>query len=217
MELNRKALFKSFLLYLGLLILIELSSVFSKIYLSEKSVLTLAGIWMLLTIPIYILSKKIKYLNYTYSVFNALIAGVAIGSYYSFKAVNLDNIFFWIVGFCLAMVINHWLIVITNNYKKISLINIILSLIGMGLTIYLLITLNSSLGTYLLFLTVIYLCFFIALYLNKEESFNYLDLVNFASLLMFGGVFLIILIIITEGDGVEFLDMSWWKDGKRRT
>ena len=216
MDLKRKILFKSFLLYLGLFILIQLSSVFSKRYLAEKSALTLAGIWLLLTIPIYILSKKIKYLNYVYSIFNAVIVGVAIGSYYSIKSVDLHNISFWLLGFCLAMLLSYQLIAISNRCKKISLINIILSLIGIATTIYLWVTIGPSMGSYLLFIMIIYLCFFISLYFQADD-FHYLDIVNFGSLLMFGGVFLIIIIIITEGDGIEFLDMSWWKDGKKKT
>ncbi|WP_018248403.1 hypothetical protein [Orenia marismortui] len=175
----------------------------------------IAVVWMVLTIPGYILSKKIRYISYLYPIINAVIAGMTIASYYIIQSIEADILDCHIFGFILFMVFNYGIIIITSKRKQISLINIILSIIGGLAAIYLWTVISVSLGSHLLFLIIIYLCFFIALYLNKQKDSNYLTIVNFASVIMFGGVFLLVLILITEGEGIEILDMSWWKDRKK--
>ncbi|TDX46349.1 hypothetical protein [Orenia marismortui] len=217
--MNRKEnfLFKTFAFYIILFLLIQISLKLNLKYMTGRLtfIIAVAVVWMFLTIPGYIFSKKIKYISYLYPIINAVITGMTIASYYIIQSIEVDILDCHIFGFILFMVFNYGIIIITSKRKQISLINIILSIIGSLATIYLWTVISVSLGSHLLFLIIIYLCFFIALYLNKQKDSNYLTIVNFASVIMFGGVFLLVLILITEGDGIEILDMSWWKDRKK--
>lgn len=108
----------------------------------------------------------------------------------------------------------HILVFLSVKTIRICKANIIISIIGIAAGLYVWITLNPSLGSQMVFLIFINLCFFISLNARKNEENNYVNVVNWASLIMLAGVFIIVLAILTDGDGLEIMDTGWW-DGTR--
>lgn len=193
MVMRGKGLLKSFLEYIGLFIVIQLSLILGTTYVNGKVAFIIALIWMVITIPLYFISKKLAIFKYPYSVLNAVIAALAISAFYLLKTVQLYNVFLGICGFVIFMMISYTFITITNRKMEISLVNMILCIGGIAVSIYIWIKGSPSVGSYLLFSIVIYLCFFISVFLRRKQESDHLEIVNIASLLMLFGVFLIVL------------------------
>lgn len=110
---------RSFFTYACLFIIIQISQMFSIKYISGSVALLAAIIWLFITIPLYILFKRIESPKYMYSMINAIIAGLTISSYYTIKSVKLDNTFLVSIGVFLFMILSYMLIVFTDKKTRL--------------------------------------------------------------------------------------------------
>lgn len=165
MTIEQKNLSKSFLIYMSLFFITQLSLLLSATYVSAVIACTTAVIWMIISIPVYCLFKKLQYFKFIYPILNAFIAGITISAYYTIENVKLQDSLLWIFAPLVLYIIS----------------------------------------------------FLIVLYLKRKKASNHIEIINLSSLIMFGGVFLIVLLVITEGDAIEILELTELLDRKKNT
>lgn len=216
MVLGEKDLKISFFMYTVLMLITQLSFKLSLTSIDGANALLISIIWMVLTIPMYFIFNKGNKLRYVYSILNSLIAGVAISSLYSYKSIEAYSIVGTIVIFSIAMYVNYRVMKMTKKQRLISHINIIISVLGIMISIYIWMVFNPMVGSCLTFSIIIYMCFNISIYMTKKQEESYIKVVSKGSLIMFGGVFLAVLTAITDGDGLDLLDASWWSDTRKK-
>lgn len=212
-------LLKPYLYFILLYVIINISNRVSIIAVQNKLAIIIAVLWMFVTIALYFLyMRKNNNTNIIilYSLSNAIIGGIAISSYYSLKNVVPYPTIALVFVFSGIMVINFCLINVVKRKILFTKINIVMTIILMISSICLWIEDYQSLGSSLVFLTVIYLCFSIALHQVVKRSLDWSSIIPISSLLMFGGLLLVVIIAITEGDGLEVLDLDFDFPGDKK-
>ncbi|NLK28711.1 MAG: hypothetical protein GX306_10280 [Clostridiales bacterium] len=76
---------------------------------------------------------------------------------------------------------------------------------------------NKSLGSSLVFLSVIYLCFNLAIYRDIDKGPSYIRILGKASLFMFAGVIVTVIVALSEGELLDLFGGSYTgeKDKKK--
>lgn len=205
MTINRKELLKIYIIYISLFIIINVVNRISLNLIDGATALLLSIVLIFITIMLYFVIVRRNSII-VYSIFNAIVAGGAISYYYSIKSVVPYNSFILIFGFTLMMLINYYFIIRTKRQYVFIRINIIISIMVIIAGIYIVVGNYLSLGSSLMFLSIFYLCFNISLlrYINKSE--NYIKILSFATILMFGGL---IIAITGEDDLLEIGEGLW--------
>lgn len=210
--MKRNDMIKSYLYFILLFVIINISSRISVMAMNGIVALSLSAIWVVVTIALYFIcikknSKTMPIIFYSLS--NAILGGIAISAYYSLKNVAPLSMVALVVVFGGLMLINYVLINVVKRKTIFTGINVIVSIIIMIASAYLWIMKDQSLGSSLTFQAVIYLCFSIALHFVVKKSYEWVRIIPIASLLMFGGLLLVAIIAITEGDGIDAIDIDF--------
>jgi hypothetical protein len=188
-------------------------------YLSFDSggILMISFAWMLLTIPIFLFTKR-KRTTIIYILFNALVAGITISGYYLYKEIEIYNIM--TVSLC-------YIVILTANYlamyylqikRTVNIVSTSLSVLGLVFGIYRWTEGNLTLGSSIVFTSIIILCMNISFlyYLSDKRKYDFMGVVKLSSLLMFGGIFFAVLTAISEGESLTLFDGSWG-EGKKKS
>lgn len=216
MILNRSELYKGYFFYFILVVMIFIINNLSSIFIDGRIALILAISWIVFSILIYFILRKNQKGLRAYSVLNAIISGIAMSSYYTLEDINLFNPMIILAIFGLVLIIDY---IMMNKIKtikyfiKIKIILLILILIG---CIYIWLTYSSSYGSGLTFMTIILLSINISLLLIQSKEVNYTVIVGLASLLMFGGILVCILVALTEGEVLDILTFDSWEKNKKK-
>ncbi|GMQ57222.1 hypothetical protein AN1V17_16170 [Vallitalea sediminicola] len=216
MSLNRSELYKGYFFCFILVVMIFLINNLSSIFIDGRIALILAISWILFSVFIYFILRKNQKGLRVYSVLNAIISGIAMSSYYTLEDINLFNPMIILAIFGLVMIIDYMMMNKIKTIKffiKIKIILLILILIG---CIYIWLTYSSSYGSGLTFMTIILLSINISLLLIQNKEVNYTVIVGLASLLMFGGILVCILVALTEGEVLDILTFDSWENNKKK-
>lgn len=213
--LEKKELSKIYYAYIGLFILIHAVNSISLASINGVIALITGIIWMITTLFLYFfyIKKKKRYII-IYSTINAIFAGITISSYYSIKQVIPYNPLAMILIFTSIMLINYKYLVNSDQKKEFAMNNIIGSIIAIFMSIFVWIALSSSVGSSLVFMIIIYLCFNTAVFKMTEQGSIILAT---ASMLMFAGVLIAVIQALMEGDGIDILFDGWFGSNKNKT
>lgn len=201
-----------YLYFTFLYLIINFSNRLSIIAVPGMLALVTSVIWMIVSIVlyfIYIRKNKGAVTIVLYSLINSIVGGIAISAFYSMKNVTPYSTIILISVFTGLMVINFCFINLINRKLIFTRINMVLSIILIIFSFYLWTKSSVSLGSSLVFLSIIYLCFGIALHLVVKKSYDWSGIIPIASLIMFAGILLVVILAITEGDGLEIFDIDF--------
>jgi len=168
------------------------------------------GVWMLLTVVIYLLYLRKngnKYSVIAYALINALVGGVSISAYYSLKNVTPYNSALSILIFAGLLLLNLCLSLLIRRRLAFPLVNLAITIILLCAAGYLWGARNKSFGSSMFFMLIVYLCFAIAQLLVEKYQKAWINLISLSSLIMFGGILLVVLVAISEGDALELLEL----------
>jgi hypothetical protein len=210
--MERKDLATAYIYSFILFILLNIANKVSMAAVNGKIAIALAVIWMILSIVIYFVSirkRKSKSAVFLYSILNAVLGGVAISAYYSLKDVAPYRPILMVGVFGALMLANYLLLYISAFKSAFTIINIILSIAIFIAAVYIWIDKDRSLGSSLIFLSMVYLCFSISLHIVIRKDLSRSHLVALSSLLMFGGLFFAVIVMLSEGDALEVLDIDF--------
>lgn len=219
--MGRGKLFEVYVYYILLYIMFIISTYISKELIGGSAAIVVSIIWMIMSATLYFLAIRKSHNNYVvliYAALNAVIGGIAASAYYSIKTVTPYSPIYLVLFLAALMLVNYGIMCIINNKRNFAIINLVFTVLLLIFLCIKWIKGDLSLGSSLVFLCVIYLCFSIALYLVIMINQEWFNIIPLASLLMFGGILLVVLIVITEGevlDGIE-IDLSTGSKKKSR-
>ncbi|QUH26186.1 hypothetical protein [Serpentinicella alkaliphila] len=207
---EKKELLKIYYIYIGLFALTNIVSSISITLIDGKKALITGIIWVIATILIYyfLISKK-ESLIIIYSTINAILTGVVISSYYSIKLASPYNPLILVVMFAISMLLNYKFLIKIKQKKTFIKNNIIATTIVIIISVIVWIVYSLSVGSSLLFMNVIYLCFNISLFRAIDKDYIYIRILGNASMLMFGGILFFVIQALTEGEGIDIFVDSW--------
>lgn len=162
-----------------------------------------ALIWIPFSFVIYKYSQKKTKLILPYAVTNAVLAGVAMSSYYLVKDVQPQSALPLIIGFAALLGVHFVLIQKIKNKALFLNINTYASIAFGVVALLIILESHTPIAAALFFTAVIYMCFNIAMFksINRDWSSN--KIVSVASLWMFLGAILGVLAILTDGGGLD--------------
>ncbi len=105
---ERKELLKVYGIYTALFALTTIINNISMTLIEGKIALATGIVWIVATSFVYfLLVREKEFLNIIYSIVNAIIAGIAMSSYYSIKSVTPCNPFLLVAIFMTIMLLNY--------------------------------------------------------------------------------------------------------------
>ncbi|MBF8984763.1 hypothetical protein IZY60_14565 [Lutibacter sp. B2] len=216
MTLDKKEPLKLYLFYFALIIIANITNTISITFVDGKVAFIISIIWMIITIIFYFIIKKNNKGLIVYSFLNAVVSGIAMSAYYSIKSVLPFNSLFFLIVFGFCMFLNYTIINKTQNNELFIRINIITIILILIISNYIWITSSPTVGSGMVFFCIVYLCFNIALLRANNKDTNYTKIVGYASLIMFGGILLAVIVVLSEGDGMEIIDGDWRGKSKKK-
>lgn len=203
---------RAHLYYFSLGLIVFLSCVLSTIMITGKVALIIGILWLVLTTPIYFTIRKKQKGLVLYSILNAIIAGVVMGSYYSIKGVSVYNFIIILCIWAIIMLLNYRVVIRRKSKEKGMKIPIIVRVLALIFSIVVWIGFSASLGSALTFISILVLCIDISYALNKNRI-DVMQVIGLASLLMFVGILVCVVVVLSEG---EVLDLSIFEFGNRK-
>jgi hypothetical protein len=203
-------LIKIYLFYFILFVIIILINGLSIENVKGVHAIIIGCAWMIITILFYMLYLRKSgniYAIIAYAIFNALLSGVTISAYYSLKNVTPYKPEFIIQIFAALLIVNLCLTLLIRKRLVFSIINLVITIILLCASGYIWAEKDKTLGSSLFFMLVVYLCFGIAQLIVEKEVEARINLISISSLLMFGGILLVVLVAISEGDALDALDV----------
>lgn len=198
--------------------IIQLSTVTSYGFFDRGDrLLIISGFWLVITIPAFILTKHKRTVIF-YIIWNAVMAGVAISAYYLYEEIEMYNIISITLYYLVILLLNYLLLYFLTNKQRANQLLLILSIVGIGVGCIIWFNGNLVRGSSIAFTSIITVCmnFSFKYYLHFDRKFDYMKLLKLSSMLMFGSIFLVVIIAISEGDAIEMLDGSWESEGRKR-
>jgi len=175
-----------------------------------------AVVWMVLTTIIYLIIRKKGTYNVVYSIVNSIMTGIAMSSYYSLTDITPYNSLLLMLVFTVITLVNYKVIVLIEKKELFVKVIIFIASIVMIGSIYIWVVYSLTLGSSLVFLFIIYLCFNISLLTVLIKKEQYIKILSFATFIMFGGILIAVIIALTEGDGVVIWDSSIFDGSKKK-
>lgn len=207
---EKPGMIKMYLLYFLLFIVISLINLLSVNYIDGRLAIAAGSVWMFLTVIIYMLylrKSRNRYSIIIYAIFNALISGITSSAYYSLKKVTPYRVELMILVFAGLLLANLALSLLIRKGLVFPIINLAVSIILLCAAGYIWGAKDKSLGSSLFFMLTVYLCFAIAQLLVEKYQKAWINLISLSSLIMFGGILLVVLVAISEGDALELLEL----------
>jgi Na+/melibiose symporter-like transporter len=115
------------------------------------------------------------------------------------------------------LAVNYLVMYFLKFDRKANVILGIVSILGLLTGIYVWIDVNLIIGSSIVFMSIIILSLNASLlyYLSHGGDYDSWRIVKLSSMLMFGGIFLAVIIAITEGDIIEIFDSSETNNKKK--
>ncbi len=177
--------------------------------------LALSGVWMILSVVLFFIIRR-PHMILMYTLANGVMAGVAMAACYTMsKTYSPIN---WIVLVVLALGGG----ITYSVYSKIGMnkmtsmtLSVMWVLIGVVSSVVWGFTQPHG-SSWLVFLSVIGFVLNIALWieLRRGKTVEFYRIVSLYSMLMFGGIFYLVLSILSEGDTLDFVTTIEW--GKKK-
>lgn len=214
---EKKELLEIYSLYIIVFVIITFSNAIS-ISLIKGGIALIVGIlWMIATIALYfIIRKKDNKVIMVYSAINGIFAGITISAYYSLKNVQSFSVLLFTGVFVVFMAIHYILFNIIKRKDLFVRYNMLIAIIAVICSIYIIMEEKASIGSGVLFFAIIYLCFNVALRRTIKKGIKLIHTLSYASLLMFGGILLAAIALITDGDVLDVMEGSWLDDSKNK-
>lgn len=201
---------KMYLFYFILFVIIILTNDLSIDNVKGVHAIIIGCAWMIITILFYMLYLRKNsniYAIIAYAIFNALIGGVTISAYYSLKNVTPYNPELIVLIFAAFLIVNLCLTLLIKKRLIFSIINLAITIILLCAAGYIWAEKDETLGSSLFFMLIVYLFFGIAQFIVEKYVEAWINIIALSSLLMFGGILLVVLVVISEGDALEALDV----------
>jgi|GEM_PF-717894 len=217
---EKPGMIKMYLLYFLLFIVISLINLLSVNYIDGRLAIAAGSVWMFLTVIIYMLNlrkSRNRYSIIIYAIFNALISGITSSAYYSLKKVTPYRVELMILVFAGLLLANLALSLLIRKGLVFPIINLAVSIILLCAAGYIWGAKDKSLGSSLFFMLTVYLCFAIAQLLVEKFNEAWINLISLSTLIMFGGILLVVLVAISEGDALELLELAPDVTGSRKS
>ncbi|MCC5909980.1 MAG: hypothetical protein JJT76_06035 [Clostridiaceae bacterium] len=215
--METKDLLKVYCIYIVLFFITNIVNLMSITLIDGSIALFIGVIWIVATSLIYFfLIRRKEDLIIIYSTINAILAGIVISSYYSIKLVSPYNPLILMVIFAIIMLLNYKAFIKIERKELFVRINIIATVIVIIISVIIWIVKSMSLGSSLVFLNVIYLCFNIALFRAIDKESNYIRILGNASIIMFAGILFSVIQALTEGEGMDIIGDSWSGNFKKK-
>ncbi|MDF2821949.1 MAG: hypothetical protein K0R15_2397 [Clostridiales bacterium] len=208
---------KTVVISLLLFIITQITAFISYKVLGNGWVLVLSGIWMLLTIPIFLLLKR-KQTTILYMLINAVMAGVTIAGYYLYENIAIYNITTVSLCYIAILAVNYFAMHCFKFERNVNVIFTIMSILGILVGISNWVYGDLVVGSSIVFASVMLLCLNISFmcYLNKEREYDHWKILKLSTMLQFGSVFFAVITAISEGKMIEFSG-DFWPDGKKES
>jgi len=208
-----------YLLYFLLFVEISLINVLSIDLINGWLALVIGSIWMLHTILIYLVflrKSRNRSAIIIYAAFNALVGGITSSAYYSLKKVIPYRPELMILTFAGLLLINLFFSLLIKKRLIFPIINLVASVILLCVAGYIWRVKDKSLGSSIFFMLIVYLCFAIAQLLVEKYHEAWINLISLSTLIMFGGILFVVLVVISEGDVLEMLELAPDVSGSRK-
>lgn len=216
MELNKSTLYKAYTFYIILGFVIFIMNGLSAMFVNGRIGFGLAIFWIVVSIVSYFLIRNNQTGLKIYSVFNAVLSGIAMSSYYTLKNVELFNPLIILAIFGIMMTLHYVMMTKVKRTTIFIKLSIGFSILMLIMFICVWIVYNTSYGSGFTFMAIIYLSFNIALLLSSSTELDYMIIVGLASLFLFAGILVCIIIAISEGEALDILSIDFWKNKKKR-
>lgn len=216
---DKPGMIKMYLLYFLLFVMIGAANLLSVNLIDGRVAIAAGCVWMFLTVIIYMLylrKSRNKYAIIIYAILNALISGITSSAYYSLKNVAPYRVELMILVFAGLLLANLALSLLIRKGLLFPIINLAVSIILLCAAGYIWGAKNKSLGSSLFFILIVYLCFTIAQLLVVKYHEAWINLISLSTLIMFGGILLVVLVVISDGDALELLELAPDVTGSRR-
>lgn len=194
-------------------ILMSLSVYFGFTYfysLDPRTGLIIGGSLFFVSIPLHLFGKKVSFLYYLSFLLNIIGIGFTITCYYVFKSYPLELIdFLTASGVSLLMLIGFGLISATNFYRRHPILyTSLIILVSFIVSLSLWINVDGFSGLTFYYLNVVY--FFMFGMIAQNDYMRHLAKeMSVASFGAFILVSIIVLIIITEGEAIQSIELDF--------
>lgn len=167
-------------------------------------------LWMVVSILFYVfyLGKHANTIAVLiYALINAVVSGACTASYYTLKNVKPFKAEELILVFALLLAVNMFISLIIKKSFVFAALNLAVTILLLCLTGYIWIVKDKTAGSGLFFMLIVYLCFSIARFIMVKREESWIKLISLSTLLMFGGILLVVLTAISDGDILEALEI----------
>lgn len=212
-ESIKKIYFSGMMLYL-LMLLVATTYIWLD---GSKNIFVLSIVWMLLVIPLYFWMKK-ETSTVLFVLLNGIMCGLTMAVYFiHYEEYVLIHPIIG-TGFLGLLIINSQAVDSFKNKRKVcglfALLGVILFVIGF----YMIIGTFNDQGSWILFSSVVIMCINFSMYywFKPGKKQDLLQIIRHYNMLMFGGIFFIVLAVITEGDSLDFYGGYQGNDGQRK-
>lgn len=163
--------------------------------------LFIPALWLVISCLAYFSVKQVKWIKFIIFL-NVFIAGITMAAFYSSIEIDYSNILISILVFLLIVIVEYFLIFKVENKSAIMRSSTYIS--GVLLFFWSLrwyggdVVLSSSIT----FAFVAIFCMNIAIvtYYHRNEELLVLSVLKLSSMLMFGGVFFLVIVMLSDGE-----------------
>ncbi|WP_055669060.1 hypothetical protein [Desnuesiella massiliensis] len=210
---------KTLKLYIISMIIMCIGIFSSVMIIKDLKVLGAALILCLLSIPVYFITKKKDQYRAITPIMNSIAIGFSIGAFYIYKSINLELTYILLTFIILAA-----LLIISANFTKYYDYNkwifIISFIICGGILIWCYISWNNNIFLYsnILFSTLLYISYLIALLMAKITNYDLWFIISISHYGAFAVIFILVIALITDsGDGIcEILDFDFNSQNRKK-
>jgi len=163
--------------------------------------LFISALWLAISFLAYFIIKWKKMIKVVVFL-NAIMAGMTLAAYYSDKEIDYLIILISILVFLLIIVTEYTLLIFAKNQSNI--ISRSTNISGIILFFWSLRWYGGDqiISSLMAFTFLVFFCMNIAVkkYIKRNLEFKVINVLQFSSMFMFGGILFLIIAILTEGD-----------------
>ncbi|WBW96303.1 hypothetical protein [Oceanirhabdus sp. W0125-5] len=203
MEILYEKVKKLFNIYILSVFVIYISIFGSIAFKDYKSSLVVAVVIGILSIPAYLIGKKVDKYRIVNPILNSIAIGLSVGALYSYCELSLRfiNIVIPILIIVDLIFANKLIMRNLRSYKWIMLINVLIA-IGAVIGAFILWNTNKILSIQIIFLSLTHISYFSGVFLLKKDKSDLWFILSITYFLAFVVIFILVICFIFEaGDG----------------
>lgn len=177
----------------------------------------ISGIWLLMAASMYKAIKKFEG-TMIYIGLNILMTGVLVGSYYNTTEATVKHLFMMFITSIIVLLIEYFLM---NRFvDKRKLAKFIISIIAINGIVWLFRWIGGDdiLASGIVMVSILVICLNVSIYVFAQTSrvYDEIAVMKLSSMLVFGGILIAVVSVLTEGDLFDFPIMASTDGSKKK-